>query len=89
MSQPPVTIHVDNDVSLEFAAEIHAEAHHLRHRFRILSIDVENRNLQHFSHVRRVGAGACFAGARRESELVIHHHVQRAAHAVARRAGSG
>ena len=38
-------VHVDDDVALILAAEIHGEIHHLRHGFRILAVHMEDRNL--------------------------------------------
>ena len=54
---PPaaVAIHVDYDIALEFAAEIHPQANHLRHGFRIFAVDVEDGDLQHLGHVGGVG----------------------------------
>ena len=78
-----VAVHVDHDVALELAAEIHRQAHDLGHGFGIFAVDVEDRDLQHLGHVGGVGAAAAFAGAGGEADLVVDDDVQRAADGVA------
>ena len=60
-------------VALELVAKIHRESHHLRDRFRIFAVHVENRNLQ---HPRDVGRSTVverpLVRRRRETDLVIH-----------------
>src|SRR5690606_13845329 len=70
VSSSTVAIHVDNDVALELAAEVHRKPDHLGHRFRIFAIYVEDRNLEHLGHVGGVGCAAGFTGAGGEADLV-------------------
>jgi len=74
-----VAVHIDHHVTQERVAEIHRQAHDLSHGFRVLTVDVENRDLQHLCHVRRVGRRATLRGWRGKADLVVDHDVQRAA----------
>ena len=67
----------------ESCAEIDGQIDHLRHRFRIFAVDVEDRDLQHLRDVGGVEARSPFAGRRREADLVVDDDVQRAADGVA------
>ena len=51
MTETPVAIHVDDDISPELIAKLHCKLNDLCHALRIFPIDVENRNLEHFSDV--------------------------------------
>ncbi len=51
--------------------------------FWIVSVDGEDRCLNHACHVGRVDAGAAVLGRRSEADLVVDHDVDRAAGAVA------
>ncbi len=53
-----VAVHVDHHVAQERVAEVHGQADDLRHRFRVLAVHVEDRDLQHLGDVGRVGGGA-------------------------------
>ena len=75
-------VHVDDDVALELAAEIHGKVHHLRHGFRILAIHMKDRNLQHLRHVGGIHARPRLPRPGGEADLVVDHHVKRAAGAV-------
>ncbi len=83
MSATPKTVHVNDYVALELVAKLHRQLHNLSDRFRVLTIHMEDRNLQHSSHVSGVGAGATFRWRSREANLVVHDDVQRAACPVA------
>ena len=83
MPAAAVAIHVDHHVALELAAEIHRQAHHLGHGFRIFAVDVEDRDLQHLGDVGGVDRRAAFRGRGGEADLVVDHHVQRAARGIA------
>jgi hypothetical protein len=75
-------VHVDDDVALELAAEIHGQIDHLRHGFRILPIHMEDRDLQHLGHVGGIHARPRLPRAGGEADLIVDNHVQRAAGAV-------
>ena len=62
MAQPAVAEHVDEDVAMKLLAKIHRQPHHLRDRFRVFAVHMENRALQHPRHVRGINAGTPFAG---------------------------
>ena len=51
-----VAVHVDDDVALELAAEVHRQPHALGDGLGVFAVDVEDRNLQHLGHVGGVGA---------------------------------
>ena len=78
----PEAVHVDDDIPLELAAEVHRQIDDLCDRLRILTVDMKDRDLKHLRHVGGVGAGAGLAGAGREPDLVVDDDMERAADAV-------
>ena len=71
---------VHHRVALEFIAVIDRQLGDEQHRLRVVGVDVKNRRLHHFCHVRAVLRGAgIFAATGGESDLIIHHDMQRAA----------
>ena len=78
-----VAVHVDHHVAVELAAEVHRQADHLGHGLRLLAVDVEDRNLQHLGDVGGVGRRAALLRRGGEADLVVDHHVHRAADRIA------
>src|SRR2546425_1196681 len=68
VSKPPVTPHVDDNVALERAAEIHRKTDHLRDGFRIFTVHMENRNLKHLCDIACIHARFGFRWRRRETD---------------------
>ena len=78
-----VAVHVDHHVAVERRAEVQRQVDHLGHRLGLLAVDVEDRDLQHLGDVGGVGRRAALLRRGREADLVVDHHVDRAAHRVA------
>jgi hypothetical protein len=78
-----VAIHVDDHVAAVLLAEFEREPDALRHGLRILAVDVEDWDLEHFENVRRVSRRASFLGTGRKSNLVVHDHMKGSAHGIA------
>jgi hypothetical protein len=87
VSAAAVAEHVDDHVALELAAVVEGQGHRLGHGLGVLAVDVEDRDLQHLRHVGAVAGRAGVMGQGREPDLVVDHHVQRAAGAVAAQLG--
>ena len=83
VSQPAVAMHVDHHVPLEGRAIIHREFYHLGHCLRIFTVHMEDGDLKHLGYIGGVVAGARLTRAGREADLVVDHHVKRAAHGIA------
>jgi hypothetical protein len=79
---PTVAVHVDDNVARERATEIHGKLHDLGNCLRILSVDVEDGDLEHLGDVGRVGGRARFGRGRREPNLIVHDDVDRTARRV-------
>src|SRR6266478_4501012 len=82
MPEPAIAEHVDDHIALELMTEVHAQANHLGDSFRILAIDMKNRDLKHLRDIRRVRARARLIRAGGKTNLVIDHHVQRSSYGV-------
>ena len=74
---------IDDDILGEGLTELEGEPGHPHNGLGILAIHVENRCLHRPGYIRRVHRGSAVLRARRESDLVVHDDVQRAAGAVA------
>ena len=86
VAEAPVAHQVDDDVLAEFLPVAQRQARHEDHRFRVIRIHVQDRRFDHLRHVAAIGGRACvkrLAGG--EAHLVVDHHVDRAAGAVAAR----
>jgi hypothetical protein len=83
MAAAAVAVHVDDHVAMEGFPEVHGQVDHGGHRLRILPVHVEDRDLQHLGHVGGVGGGAGLGRTGGEADLVVEHHVQGSARAVA------
>ena len=84
---PPIADEVDDDVLVERAPELEREMDHAHRGLGIVAVHVEDRRLHHLGDVGGVHARAPEVGCGREAELVVHHHVHRAADLVARNFG--
>src|SRR5436190_22344010 len=82
MTETAIPIHIYHDVTREFESKIHREPDDLRDRFRILTVDVKDRDLKHLGDISSIGAGTRFDGAGRETYLVIHDDVEGATYCV-------
>ena len=58
VAAPAVAVHVDHDVALKVVPKVHGQANHLRDRFGIFAVHVEDRDLQHLGDVGGVRARA-------------------------------
>ena len=78
-----IAVHVDNDIALELAAEVHRQIDDLGHGLRMLTIHMEDRNLQHLADVSAVLGRTGFVRTGREADLIVDDDVQRATRFVA------
>ncbi len=79
-----IAIHVDHDIFLELGPEVHRNLDHLSHRFGMLTIDVEDRNLQHLRNIGVVNRAHAVGRQRGEADLVIDNNVDRTTHTITR-----
>ena len=79
----PVADEVDHHVLLELLAVLEREARDVGDRLRVVAVHVQRRRVDHLGDVGRVGGAARVLGQRREADLVVDDHVDRAAGAVA------
>ena len=77
-----IPVHVDDDIALVRVPKVHGEADDLSGCLGILSVYVQDRDLQHPCDTRRVRCRACLARGSREADLVVDNDVNRAAHPV-------
>jgi hypothetical protein len=75
---------VDDHVHLEPLTKIDRETGRVHDRFGVVAVHVEDRRLDRFRDVGRVGREADLLRRRGEADLVVDDHVDRAARAVAR-----
>ena len=87
VAKAAVAPHVDDDVATEGLAELDCQLAGEGDGFGIVAVDVEDRRLDRFRHVRRVGRRAAELRAGGEADLVVDDEVDRAAGAVAGQAG--
>ena len=87
MTATAVADHVDDDVFVELLSELVGQLGDSHAGLGVVSVDVEDRCLDHACHVGGVDRGA--RGGRRggETDLVVDNHVDRAARAVAAQLG--
>src|SRR5690625_2777812 len=71
-----ITVHINDDIPLEFTSELHRQANDLSDRLGIFTVDVKNRALEHFRHIRSVSARARLARSGSETDLVVKNDVQ-------------
>ncbi len=82
VAEPAIAEHVNHNVAVELAPEVHCQLNHLGNSFRVFPVDVEYRALQHLGDVTCVGGAAPLGGSCGEADLVVDHNVQTAAHRV-------
>ena len=78
-----VAIHVDHHIAAEFLPKIEGQLGDEFHGERVVAIHMENRDLDHLRDVGRIHRRARVFRQRRESDLIVHDHVDGAARAVA------
>ena len=83
VAEAAVAIHVNEDVRLEFRAEIHRDLHDLGDGFRVFAVHMKDRHLQHPRNVGRINGRAAFARRRGETDLVVDDHMNHAADGIA------
>ena len=76
---PPVADEVDHDVVAEAAPERHRDPDRRERRFRVVRVDVNDRNVEAFGEVARVPRRARVGRVGREPDLVVRDHVEGAA----------
>ena len=74
---------VEHDVGAELQPELGRHPGTEHHRVQIVAVDVQDRHLHRFRDVGAIEAGIGVRGQGGEADLVIHHHVDGAAGAVA------
>ena len=74
---------IDHDVALEAPSEGERETDRRDRRFRIVSVDVDDRDVEAFGEVAGVARRPSFAGVGRETHLVVCNQVKRAARRIA------
>ena len=80
---PPVAEHVDDDILVELLPELGGDLADVRHRLRVVAVDVEDRRLHRLGQIRRIGRGARELRAGGEADLVVDDQVDGAAGAIA------
>ena len=83
VAEAPVADEVDQHVAPEALAEGHRQAHRAAAGVDGVGVDVDDRDVEALGEVGRVARRARVVGIRREADLVVGDHVQRAADAVA------
>ena len=83
VTKAAVAEHVDDHWLVEHHAELDRDLGRIDDSFRIVSVDVENRCLDHLRHIGRIGRRAGKTRIGRETDLVIDDEMERAGHAMA------
>ena len=83
MSMLPVANEIDHDVVTKPLAISHCELGHVDHGFRMITIHMKDRNLDHLCDIGAIERRACLCGGRRVADLVVDDDVDRAAGAIA------
>ena len=84
VTEAAVADEVDQDVAPEALAEGHRQAHRAAAGVDGIRVDVDDRDVEALGEIGRVARRARVVRVRREADLVVRDHVQRAADAVAR-----
>ena len=87
MAEAAVAEDVKHHVLVEFLAELGGDAGGMHHRLGVVAVDVENRRFHHQGDVRGIGGRPAEGWGGGKADLVVHHDVDRAAGAVADKAG--
>ena len=83
MTQTAVTDQIDDDILVELVAVVQGHAGDENDRLRVITVDVEDRGLDHLGDVGAVGRGTHVQGvAGGKANLVVDHHMQGPAGAV-------
>ena len=83
MALATVAIHVDDDIAAEFLAKFEGEKRGPVKLHRLLAVDVEDRCLDHFCDVSRVGGRAGILRHGGEADLIVDDEMDGAARAIA------
>src|SRR3546814_2212536 len=67
MAEAAIAPYIDDDIAVEFLAELDRHLAGEGHRLGIVAVDVEDRRLDALRHIRRIGRRARVLGARREA----------------------
>src|SRR3546814_11536671 len=78
MAEAAIAPHIDDDIAVEFLAELDRHLAGEGHRLGIVAVDVEDRRLDALRHIRRIGRRARALGARRAADLVVDDEVDAA-----------
>ncbi len=84
---PPVADQVDDDIALESPPERHRQADGGDRCLRIVSVDVDDRDVEALGEIARVARRAALAGIGREADLVVRDQMEGAADRVADQRG--
>ena len=83
MAEPAIADHVQNNVLLEFLAELDSDTGGMHHCFGIVGVHMEDRRLHHQGDVGAIGRGAGEHRRSREADLVVDDEMDGAAGAIA------
>ena len=83
VSMPTIAININHHIATELLSELKSDLSNLDHREWILSIDVENRRIDHFGHIGAIARGTCISRERGEADLIVDHEVYRSTGAIA------
>ena len=87
VAKAAIAEHVNDDRLVELLPEFDGYFRSMNHRFRIITIAVENWRFDHFRHIGGIGRRARIPRIGGEADLVIDNEMHRAAGAVALQAG--
>ena len=81
VAQPPIAVEIDEHVAREAPPEVHRQLHRAIHGVGVVAVDVEDGRVDHLGDVGGVLARAALLRRGGEADLVVDHHVERAADA--------
>src|SRR6185312_16690895 len=80
---PAIANHVDDDVTSEVLPVREGHIRNTDTRLGVVSVDVENRRLNHAGDIGCVSGGTGIVGQRRETDLIVDDEVDSAPRAIA------
>ncbi len=78
-----VAIHVDHYIQVKAGAKCNGQADCAVDRLRILSVDMDDGNLQHSCNIRRIPGGSARRRRSGKADLIVQNYVHRAAGGIA------